>query len=64
MEFTFKLNEEQLNVIIKHLDMGAHKEVRGVLDYLIGNANEQAAKARESMMPAPTPDGAPSSTNP
>lgn len=62
MEFTFKLNEEQLNVIIKHLDMGPHKEVRGVLDYLIGNANAQAQAARDAM--TPPPDGAPSSTNP
>ncbi len=67
MEFTFKLNEEQLNLILKHLDMGAHKEVRGLLDYLFSSAQTQAQAAQAAQaakMPAPTPDAAPASTNP
>lgn len=60
MVFKFELNDEQLNVIIKHLDMGPHREVRGVLDYLIGNANAQAQAARD----AETADAAPSSSQP
>lgn len=64
MEFTFKLNEEQLNLILKHLDMGPHKEVRGLLDYLFSSAQTQAQAAQAAKMPAPTPDAAPASTNP
>lgn len=60
MVFKFELNDEQLNVIIKHLDMGPHREVRGVLDYLIGSANAQAQAARD----AETADAAPSSSQP
>ena len=57
MIFKFDLSEEQLNVILKHLDLGAHKEVRPVLDYLFSSAQaqaqaDQAAKAQAAQAAA------------
>lgn len=62
MVFKFDLSEEQLNVILKHLDLGPHKEVRPVLDYLFSSAQAQAAQAAKAQA-APDVDASPSSTN-
>lgn len=66
MVFKFDLSEEQLNVILKHLDLGPHKEVRPVLDYLFSSAQAQAQAAQAQAakaQAAPDVDASPSSTN-
>lgn len=43
MDFNIKLSEEQLNVVLRHLDAGPHREVRPLIDAIIGQAQQQAA---------------------
>jgi hypothetical protein len=45
MEFILKLNIEQINTILRGLDMRPHGEVRQVLDYIINEVNQQQAPA-------------------
>lgn len=41
---------EQLNVILRHLDQGAHGAVRQLIDYIIGEANRQQQEAQAKQM--------------
>lgn len=51
MDFNIKLSEEQLNVVLRHLDAGPHREVRPLIDAIIGQAQQQAAT-----IPQPEPE--------
>ena len=64
MIFKFDLSEEQLNVILKHLDLGAHKEVRPVLDYLFSSAQAQAQADQAAKAQAAQPAAAESAPQP
>lgn len=41
MSFTLTFNIEQINTILRGLDMRPHGEVRQVLDYIISEVNKQ-----------------------
>lgn len=48
MEFTFKLTEADAQVILNHLDLGRHGEVREVIDKLQLQAQEQVEPDKEN----------------
>ena len=48
---TFSL--EQVNVILRHLDAGAHAQVRQLIDQIINETNAQA-QARQAETVAPS----------
>lgn len=39
--FNFSFTMEQVNTILRHLDMGAHREVRQLVDTIIAETNRQ-----------------------
>lgn len=39
--FNFTFSMEQINLILRHLDMGAHREVRQMVDLIITETNRQ-----------------------
>lgn len=55
--FTYQLSLDDVNLILRHLDMGAHREVRPMIDRLIAETNrqqqeQQAAQPAETEAPA------------
>lgn len=55
--FNFSFTMEQVNTILRHLDMGAHREVRQLVDQIITETNrqqqeQQAAQAATEVPPA------------
>lgn len=52
--FKFEFTMEQVNIILRHLDMGAHREVRPMIDLIITETNRQ----QQEQQSVPTPDAA------
>lgn len=46
--FTLQFNIDQINVILRGLDMRPHGEVRQVLDYIINEVNTQQRAAQQA----------------
>ena len=53
--FNFTFSMEQVNIILRHLDMGAHREVRPMIDLIITETNRQ----QQEQSPNPTPPADP-----
>jgi hypothetical protein len=56
--FNYTFSLEQVNTILRHLDMGAHRDVRQLVDTIIAETNrqqheQQAANAPVADAPAP-----------
>lgn len=49
MNFTLQLNIEQINTILRGLDMRPHGEVRQVLDYIINEVNRQQTPVEQKV---------------
>ena len=45
--FVIPFTPEQLDVVFKHLDMGAHREVRGLIDYIVAHVQDQKRQEQE-----------------
>ncbi len=43
MELNIKFSPEAINVVLSHLDMGSHREVRRVIDDIVTQINAQRA---------------------
>jgi len=56
MNFILQLNIEQINTILRGLDMRPHGEVRQVLDYIINEVNRQQTPAEEKVQVAEVED--------
>lgn len=41
MEYTLKLSGDHINTVLRHLDLGTHKDVRSTMDLIISQVNEQ-----------------------
>lgn len=63
MDFNISLTEEQLNVVLRHLDAGPHREVRPLIDTIIAQAQQQAAKIQAPVEPPDAPDMAEGGTD-
>lgn len=48
MNFTLVMNIEQINTILRGLDMRPHGEVRQLLDYIINEVNKQQQPAEQT----------------
>jgi len=55
--FNFTFTMEQVNVILRHLDMGAHREVRPMIDLIITETNRQQQEQTPNV-PVPPADPA------
>ncbi len=42
-QYPIPLTQAQLQLILNYLELGAHKEVRGIIDYLLATFNTQRA---------------------
>lgn len=59
MEFTLTLNIDQINTILRGLDMRPHGEVRQLLDYIINQVNAQQQTAQIDTQTEQTEDDTP-----
>jgi len=48
MDFKLILNTEQINIVLKHLDAGPHREVRALMDNIITQLRDQEMAAQHT----------------
>ena len=53
--FNFTFSMEQVNIILRHLDMGAHREVRPMIDLIITETNRQQQEQSPNQTPPADP---------
>lgn len=53
MDFNLTLNTEQVNIVLKHLDAGPHREVRALMDNIITQLRDQEMAA-QNVAPPPS----------
>ena len=59
MEYTLKLSGDHINNVLRHLDLGAHKEVRSTMDLIISQVQmQEKAKSQDGAHPVPPPPSA------
>jgi hypothetical protein len=59
MEYTLELSGDHINNVLRHLDLGAHKEVRATMDLIISQVQAQEkAKSQDGVRSVPPPPSA------